>query len=201
MKSKLSKIPLKHLYQHETKLHVLLKFLFLILILVAYFFFISHKYGAGQGFFITALTWSFFVLCTPIADAGFLIDFPSRILLGVKMLHSEIIVWTLAISLNLFSFLLKPEIYKTTHVLSIFKKILSHPFPFWGIILISAIGTFFSVYFGDELMNKIHHTERENYHKHKYNYRFIVMVFILAMSFVLYSFLVSQLGLKDLLHA
>jgi hypothetical protein len=55
-----------------------IKFLLLFTILIFYFAFISFKYGVKDGFAITLLTWSFFVLCTPIADAGFILDFPIR---------------------------------------------------------------------------------------------------------------------------
>lgn len=193
-----NKIHKKELHQHETKQHVLIKFLAVLGILVMYFFIMMYKYGAEQGLLVTVLTWSFFVLCTPIADAGFLIDFPMRLLIRIKMIYSEIIVWIIAIGFNAYAFFLKPQIYESTHLLSLFKKILSDPFPYWGIILISGIGTFVSVYFGDELLNKVKHKERNFYHKHKYNYRFIVMIFISGISFILYSYLIKQLGIENL---
>lgn len=198
MKIRTKKIPFRHVPKHETKWHVFIKFIAVFAILVGYFIFVSQKYGAEDGLLVTFLTWSFFVLSTPIADAGFLIDFPLRMILHVKMLYSEIVVWVIAISLNIYSFFFAPEIYDTTQLLSIFKRILSEPLPFWGILVISGIGTFISVHFGDELMNKKKHSERDFYHKHKYNYRFIVMVFIFALSLALYSFLINKLGIENI---
>lgn len=198
MKITSHKIPLKHVKQHETKQHIFIKFSAIIILLLGYFFFVSQKYGAGQGILVTFITWSFFVLSTPIADAGFLLDFPLRLLLRIKMIYSEIIVWLIAISLNIFTLIYRPEIYEKTELLALFKKILTEPLPFWFIILISAIGTFISVYFGDELMNKVKHSERNFYHKHKYNYRFIIMIFIFAVTFILYGFLIKKLGIENL---
>ncbi len=67
-----------------------------------------------------ALTWSFFVLCTPVADAGILLDFPLRLLFGIRMIVSELAVWALAIVLNLATLMLAPEYYQTTFLTRIF---------------------------------------------------------------------------------
>ena len=198
MKIRTEKIPFHHVKHHETKQHVLIKFLAVLLIIIVYFVLMSQKYGIENGFLVTLLTWSFFVLSTPIADAGFVIDFPLRLIARIKMVYSELIVWFIAIGLNIYSIFLRPEIYNTTQVLSIFKKILTEPFPFWGIIFLSALGTFISVHFGDELMDTVKHHERNFYHKHKYNYRYIVMVFVFAISLTLYSFLIKKLGIENI---
>ena len=185
---------LKHLVKHETKLHVLFKFLAVFLVFAAYFGFVSHKYGLEDGIFVTLLTWSFFVLCTPVADAGFLLDFPLRLIAKIKMFTSEIFVWIVAIGINLYSFNFIPETYDKTNILVLFKHILSNPVPFWLVILLSMIGTFASVYFGDELMDNIKHEDRTKYHKHKYNYRIVVFVFVLVAVIGMYDFLIKELG-------
>lgn len=190
------KINYKNLIKHETKRHALFKFLSVLVIFIGYFAFISYKYGLEQGFFVAMLSWSFFVLSTPIADAGFLVDFPVRLLTNLRMIHSEIFVWITAISLNTYAILFRPEIYDKTILLNLLKDILIHPIPFWIIILLSMLGTFISIRFGDELFDKINHSERTFYHKHKYNYRFIVMIFLFAMIFVLYKFLLQKLGIN-----
>ncbi len=90
----------EELLKHETKRDSLTKFILILLIFAAYFVFIMNEYGVGYGIAITALTWSFFVMCTPIADAGFLIDFPLRIIANVRMLHTEIVVWVASGSIS-----------------------------------------------------------------------------------------------------
>ncbi len=196
MKVKTPKIQHHELLSHETKKHVLIKFGLVVLVFLSYFIFITLKYGVQDGFFVTSLTWSFFVLCTPIADAGFLLDFPFRLITRVRMLFSEIIVWIIALSLNLYAYFSTPEIYAKTKLLLLFKHILDQPFPFWSIILISAIGTFMSIRFGDELMDKVKHKERTLYKKQKHTHKFWGMIFIFVLSIILYDFLLKQLGIE-----
>lgn len=182
--------------KHETKRHALKKFLLVILVVILYFAFVSLKFGIANGFWITLLTWSFFVFCTPIADAGFLFDFPIRLLTGIRMFHTEIGVWIFAGLLNVFSLTVNPSIYQRTIVLQLFHYILTHPFPYWLIIILSCIGTFLSIYFGDELIDVAKHKHREKYFKHKEKHEFIIFIFLIVLIIILYKFLLNQLGIN-----
>ncbi len=182
--------------KHETKQHLLLKFLILVLIFFSYFLFISLKYGFGQGFFVSLLTWSFFVFCTPIADAGFLLDFPLRLFFKIKMFTSEIFVWIFALFLNLYFVFFNPEFYDKTKILFLFKNILFQPIPYWIIIFLSMLGTFVSIRFGDELFDTVTHKQRSFYHRHKYSYKMLIMVFIFVISLFLYNLLLKNLGIE-----
>ncbi len=191
------KIQRKHLTGHETKKEALSRFVLVLLVFAGYFGFVSVKYGASQGFLIAWLTWSAFVLGTPIADAGFLVDFPIRILTGLRMLYSELLVWTIAISLNIYVYFFRPDVYTGhTLLLKVFHQILSHPVPYWSIILISAIGTFASVHFGDELLDKRHHHERVSYHKHKSKYKLVLMIALFVSVLIVYNILIHKLGIE-----
>jgi hypothetical protein len=194
LKQSFLKIKPSHLIKHETKRNILLKFSLVLLIFISYFIFIAKKYGVQQGLFVSTLSWSFFVLCTPIADAGFLLDFPIRLITKIKMLTSEMFIWTIAISLNLYAFFINPEIYNKTKLLSFFKHILEQPIPFWSIIILSAIGTFISIKFGDELLDKTKHIERKHYHKYKKKFKLIIMLFLIVITIVIYDFLLKKLG-------
>jgi len=182
--------------KHETHRRVWIKFLLVVALFAGYLVFVSLRYGIDQGILITGLTWSFFVLCTPIADAGFLIDFPVRLILNLKMLSSEIFVWLIAIFLNLYTYFAIPAIYEKTKVLSLFKHILEKPFPFWVIIFISGIGTFLSVRFGDELLDVIKHKDRSFHKEHKLKWRMITTVFIFVLILIAYDFILKQLGVE-----
>ena len=188
-------LALKDLPKHETKRHVLIKFILVLLLFSIYLLFVIHKFGIQQGIFVTILTWSFFVLCTPIADAGFIIDFPLRLITQIRMFHAEMIVWGIAISLNLYTFFLHPIVYTKTNILTLFFNILARPFPFWGIIAISLVGTFISIHFGDELLDKIKYRDRKSYQKYKHAYQFIIMVFVFTMAIVMYDILLKKLGI------
>jgi len=189
---------MKHFIKHETKRFIFVKFSLVLLVFLFYTFFVIWKYGAKEGILVSFLTWSFFVLCTPIADAGFLFDFPLRLITGMKMLYSEIAVWTFAIILNLFTLTLKPEVYKKTLLLKLFKFILMHPFPYWLIIILSFFGTFLSIYFADELLDVVSHKERIKYFLHHDKYRLLLFVFLIIFIILLYNFLLKELGVEIL---
>lgn len=182
--------------KHETHRHIFIKFFFVLFFFVGYFAFVSIKYGSSQGFLIAWLTWSFFVLCTPIADAGFLIDFPIRLVLHIRMLISEMFVWVTAISLNTYFFFVKPEVYEKTPILSLFKHIIGNPFPFWFIIMLSASGTFLSVRFGDELLDVKRHKDRNYHRKHKRKSTMIILAFIFTVMLISYDLLLKNLKIK-----
>ncbi len=188
------KIPLKHLKEHETKREVLIKFLGVLIIFISYFIYVSLKFGVKEGFLVAWLTWSFFVLCTPIADAGLLLDFPLRLITGIRMLYSEIGVWIIAISLNIYNLLFNPEIYHKTLLLHLLYYILTNPWPYWLIIILSCIGTFMSIYFGDELLDVVFHKERAKYFKHKLKYEIIVFLALFSLVLTLYKFLLLKLN-------
>jgi hypothetical protein len=183
-------------FVHETKRSVLTKFLLVVTVFIVYFVFMSLRYGLNNGFMATILTWSFFVFCTPISDAGLLLDFPIRLVTGIRMIYSEVFVWILAFLLNVYSLTFNQSIYNKTMILWLFKHILTHPFPFWTIIIVSAIGTFMSVYFGDELIDASKHKERKKYGKHKNKYKLLLILFMIILTLILYDFLLKKLGVN-----
>ena len=194
-KMKLEKKMRRHeLLAHETKRDNLIKFLFLLSFLIVYFMFVQAQYGTEDGVIITALTWSFFVLCTPIADAGFLLDFPIRIATKIRMLHTEIIVWTIAISMNAYVYFFNPGLYDKTFILGLLYHIITHPYPFWGITGLCAVGTFLSIYLGDEVMDLVSYSGKK--HKHNIKYEIILFIFIILVVIALYDFLLKELGVS-----
>ena len=56
--------------QHQTHKENLWRFLALIVLLGAYFGYMSWKFDAATGAWLALLSWSFFVLCTPVADSS-----------------------------------------------------------------------------------------------------------------------------------
>jgi hypothetical protein len=177
------------------KQQVLRKFILLCMLLLGYFSYLTYQYDFVTGGLASALTWTFFVLCTPIADAGFLLDFPLRLIFGIRMLISEIAVWVLAIAINIISLLHFAEYYQTTELTKLLHAILTVPLPYWGVILLSGAGTFLSIQFADELMNVFHHKDRKFFHRHSYKHEMIIIVFFI---FILYGYykLVASLGIE-----
>lgn len=183
-------------YKHQTHKGVFVRFGSILLIFLVYFLFVSSEYGLADGFFITWLSWSFLVLCTPIADAGILIDFPIRLITGIKMMFTEIFVWLIAIIVNVLAVIFSPEVYTQTQLLSLFKHIIDNPIPFWSIIIVSAIGSFLSIQVGDDLLDVIKHKHNKKAGVHDIKIKVASMVFVLFIAFALYDFLLKNFDLE-----
>jgi hypothetical protein len=180
--------------KHPRK-QLLYKFLLLCILLISYFTYLSLQYNVVTGGIASILTWSFFVLCTPIADAGFLLDFPLRLLFGIRMLISEVVVWTIAITINVVSLLYFAEYYQTTKLTIILYTILTNPFPYWSVILLSGSGTFLSIQFADELMDVAHHRDRKFFHRHSFKHEIVIIVFFVLILIGYYN-LIAALGVE-----
>lgn len=150
----------------------------------------------ATGGMVSGLTWSFFVLCTPVADAGFLIDFPVRLITGVRMFILEVFVWIVAITLNVVSLSFFPDVYDKTVLTSLFHKILITPWPYWSIIGLCAVGTFLSIRFGDEMLDVISHKDRVYHHKHGFKHKVIVTVAVFVLIVWVYYHLLETLGVQ-----
>lgn len=180
----------------ETHREVVLKFLLLLCVLLLYFSYLTYEYGVLTGGVVAALTWSFFVLCTPVADAGFLLDFPIRLIFGFRMLYSEILVWLIAISINLYALSDGGASYDKTVLTTLLKKIIITPYPYWSIIILSGLGTFLSIYFGDEMLDVFRHRDRVKYHQHGFKFKLIGIISLFFLIFLAYYYLLNGLKIQ-----
>lgn len=129
------------------------RFWLVLLVVLAYAAFTISSYGVTQGLSVTALTWAFFVFATPIADGGFVVAFPIRLITGFRMLYTQIIVWIIgAVLVGLFM-VYSPVTFEKTSILMLFHAILTTPWPLWIILVLSAIGTFVSIKFDDDVVD------------------------------------------------
>ncbi|NCT55950.1 hypothetical protein GW755_03860 [bacterium] len=174
--------------------HPKVKFISVVVLLFSYFLFVSFAHGIKQGLLISVLTWSFFVLCTPVAEAGILIDFPMRLITKIRMVYSEIMVWLVAIIINIVVFITNPKIYEQTLLLSLFKHVLDAPYPYWIIIFFSAVGTFLSIYIADSIMDSKKH---KNIHpSFLFKHKTVVFIFLIILVVVFYDFLLNKMGVS-----
>lgn len=180
----------------------LTKFAMVLGIVFAYFLYLSWHFDLKTGGVVAALSWSFFVLCTPVADAGFLLDSPVRLITGIRMIFSEIIVWALAITLNIATLTLSPASYQTDILTKLLYQILTQPWPYWSIIVICCAGTFLSIYFGDKVMDAIAEEEdiltgKRDAAKTKLPWKKIIFTAIGAAAVIaFYYYLIRQLGIE-----
>lgn len=192
---KTDKNTIKFHHKNETHKESIFKFLTLIVIVIAYFLYMSWKYDASTGLEVSILTWSFFVLCTPIADGGFILAFPIRLLFKVKMSYTQAILWFVAIAINIFYLTTSPDSYDLSFITQLLKHILSQPYPYWSILIISALGTFLSIFFGDEMMDVATHKEREFNHRHGLKYQTLIVLGLGALTVVAYYYLLNSLNI------
>ncbi len=189
-------IRLKHLFHHETKREVFIKFVILFIILFIYTGSLTWKYGMENGGHLAAIIWSFFVVCTPVAEAGLVIDLPMRLIFGMRMLYSEFIVYFIAVLINVFSLVFRPEIYDSLFLTKLFRQILLHPYPYWIIILIATTGSFLSVLFADELLDYIKHRHCIFHHQHRLKHQIIVTLFIFVFIVLAYGFVMKEFNIS-----
>lgn len=166
---------------------IFVKFALLLALLAGYFAYLSYEFDLLTGGVSALLTWSFFVLCTPVADAGFLLDFPLRLLFGIRMVISEVVVWIVAILIVVATLAFAPLYYDTTLITKLLKQIAITPYPYWGVVGLSAVGTFLSIRFGDELMDVIHHRDRAFFHSHHFKHELVLFVFFIIALFGYYE--------------
>lgn len=181
---------------HETHRETLLKFLALVTILIAYFVYMSWKFDASTSFGLALLSWSFFVLCTPVADGGFILAFPIRLLFGIKMAISQVVLWFIAVGINIVMLIVSSKTYELTFLTRLLKRILTEPIPYWSILIVSALGTFLSIYFGDEMMDVSAHKHRDKYHHHGFKYRTILVIAFGIVTVMAYYDLLNSLNIK-----
>lgn len=189
-------IKVEHLLHHPTKREGLIKFLLLLAVMLGYFGYLSWEYGFATGGIVAALTWSFFVLCTPVADAGFLLDFPVRLITGLRMFVTEMMVWGIALTINVTALSLSPESYQNSFLTSLLYQILTTPWPYWTIIALCGLGTFLSVRFGDEMLDVISHKNRDYHHQHGFKHKLIVIVAFFLIVIFAYYHLLASLGVE-----
>ena len=182
---------------HAPKRKTLIKFLLLLSVFIAYFLYLSWKFDIETGGLVAVLSWSFFVLCTPVADAGFLLDFPVRLITNIRMIHSEMAVWAVAITLNALTLFFDPGIYDKTFLTALFYKILTTPYPYWGIIILCCLGTYTSIWFGDEVFDVVEDGgKKKKVRGRKFWLRLSLTAGLILLVGIVYVHLLETLGIS-----
>ncbi len=117
-----------------------------------------------------------------------------QLLFGIRMVVSGMVVWAVAILLNIVALLHFRDFCQTTVITRLLEGILTKPSPYWMVIVLSAVGTFLSIRFGDELMDVLHHKDRHYFHSHHFKHELILLVFFVFV-IVGYYELISTLGI------
>ncbi len=112
------------------------------------------------------------------------------------MSRTQLVLWFVAIGINVYMLKYSVASYDLSFLTSLLKKILLEPYPYWSILLISALGAFLSIFFGDEMMDVTMHENREKHNTYKINYRVILVVGLAALTVVAYYHLLNGLNIS-----
>ena len=105
-------------------------FIFFTLNLVA-----SH--GIVDGIHLALLGWSAYVLCLPFLGGGVLLYPFLRFITNLSSYGWEVAAWLGAIIVNIATLCLRPHAYELTPVTHFLLWAFEHPFPYWGIFILS----------------------------------------------------------------
>jgi len=100
-----------------------------------------YLYGFAVGSYISLLIWSLYILCIPVAHGRFFIGTPLHYFTGRHYLP-ELFIWTLAASLNIFTFIFIPRVYQTSMLTYFLYRILITP-RYWSLLLITLCGVWY----------------------------------------------------------
>ncbi len=178
---------------------VFIRFLMMLGAFSLIFIVVITEHGLRESFAMTILIWSFFVLCTPLAIADFLIDVPLRIFMDIRMIYSHIIIWILAIVTNIVAVNLIPEVYSTNALLFILYTILTNPNPYWGIVILSLVSGSYSLEITDGFFDGIEHLTKMRPHKQLSLVDVLIMFLVTSTTLLLYERMVEEFGLTTLL--
>lgn len=179
--------------KHTSKLNGIERFLLVLAVVIAYAGFTIYQYGLAQGLSVTALTWAFFVFATPIADGGFVLAFPIRLITGFRMLYTQIIVWVVGAVMVAGFMLSNPGVFQTTGVLQLFYHILTTPWPLGIILVLSAVGTYLNIIFDDEVID-VASSENKQTSLRKNRKKLYFNIAILALTVLMYIVLLQVTG-------
>ena len=97
---------------------------------------------------------------------------------------------------NIISLLFFAEYYETTKLTMLLHAILTMPYPYWSVILLSGAGTFLSIRFADELMDIAHHRDRSFLHRRAFKHEIVIFVFFVFVLIGYYK-LIASLGIES----
>lgn len=108
---------------------------------------LTSQWGLGAGLHTTMLVWSFFVLCFPIPQSALVTTNLISLFSGRLLWYSGVIIWLIALSINIFTYFSMPYAYMRTNTTFLLYRIISNPWPYWLIIGASALGGMYNAIF------------------------------------------------------
>jgi hypothetical protein len=133
-----------------TKFQIFRFFLYLFFIVLAVFVFWAKIGEFKPAWQSVLLAWSFFILCMPYPHGRVILGVPYKIITGRKMRYPEVLMWFFAVVINIISYVSIPAVYMQSLINHMLYRVISTPWPYWGLIIICALGTFYKFFVGAE---------------------------------------------------
>lgn len=88
----------------------------------------------------TLVAWSFFVLCTPLPEAGVVVDLPLKWFFDISMVTSQCVISAIAVIITYYAITHHPALFDTSSILREYRYLLRQSaIP---IFILSGIGTY-----------------------------------------------------------
>jgi hypothetical protein len=128
-----------------------------ILLMVFFIFFNGFYKGCIKSLFV----WSFFILCTPVPEAGLLISLPLKRYFGFKMELSQIVVSLFACMIIFYFYCVEQKIIKNNLIGNLFLGLINYKY--YSIIFISVISSVLTSNLLDNIINHFINKDEINY--------------------------------------
>ena len=166
---------------NKTYLYIYDSVVIMFILLMVFFIFYNGFY---KGCIKSLFVWSFFVLCTPVPEAGLLISLPLKRYFGFKMDVSQFAVSLFACMLLFYFYCIEQKIIKNNLIGNLFLGLINYKY--YSIIFISVIS---SVLTSNLLDNIINHFINKDEINHLYLKIGTIFVFILIYIYLLNNLL------------
>lgn len=153
--------------------------LIFLIVLITYVSYNGYVKGCIKSLFI----WGFFVLCTPVPEAGLIITLPLKRYLNVPMHISQTIVSFSALIILTYFYLYEKNIIKSYKIGKIFIELIT--LKYFSIIILSILSSILTSQLIDNFIN--HYI-----YKHKLNYLY-TKISIIVLCVMIYIYLLNSL--------
>jgi len=173
----------------KQKIYLIIYDLIVILFLFTFIFFVVYN-GFLKGCIKTIFIWAFFILCTPIPEAGLLVSLPLKKYVNISIHISQIVISFIALMILIYFYYYEKKTINSCLIGKLFLELIKYKY--FSIIAISIISSIFTSEFIDNLIDNYINNEKI------YNIQFklfMIACFVLFYSFILNS-LINKINMK-----
>lgn len=160
--------------------------LIFLLLLIFYIFYNGYFKGCIKSLFL----WAFFVICTPIPEAGLLFSLPLKRYFNIPMHICQVLVSVLALGMLFYFYSYEKKTIKTYLIGKLFLELIN--LKYFSIIIISIISSVFTSEFINNIIDNYIDKKKINYVEFKL---ILISIFVVFYSIMLNS-LINKIDMK-----